>query len=305
MERTAGQVLGDWGRSLTLAHGHSEETRRAYETDVRLLLEHLGVDLEETPASRLDPLLTPRSLRTWLGSRVRSGRSRATIARNTASVRSFCLFLVDEGLIPTDPTAALQVSKGASALPTVLQLEAVESLLAKAKQEASGGDPVAVRDWAVFELLYSAALRVSELTGLDLTSVDLNARTLRVLGKGSKERVVPFGAPAGKALERWLGVRGELVGTETEALFLGKLGGRLNPRTVRARLERLSARAGVRSLSPHALRHSSATHLLEAGADLRFVQEYLGHSSLSTTQRYTHVDARRLTQTYLRAHPRA
>ena len=308
MERTVAQILEAWGQHLTLRLGHSVQTRRGYEADIRLLLEHLGIgdgDLDNVVSSELAPLLSHRSLRGWLAVRVQQGRSRATVARNAASVRSFCSYLLEQGLISDDPTSALRVSKGPSALPTVLQLEAVEALLDMAKREAEDGDPVAVRDWAVFELLYSAALRVSELTGLDLGSVDLSALRLRVLGKGGKERVVPFGVPAVKALEGWLVVRPALATKGGDALFLGKMGGRLNPRTVRDSLERASARAGVRSLSPHALRHSSATHLLEAGADLRFVQEYLGHSSLQTTQRYTHVDAQRLTQTYLRAHPRA
>ena len=165
---------------------------------------------------------------------------------------------------------------------------------------------MALRDWAVVELLYSGALRVQECASANLADLDLSSLHLRVTGKGNKERVVPFGRPAAIALQEWLTVREELAReTPNSALFLGVRGGRLDPRIIRGNLHRLAARAGVKDIAPHALRHSSATHLLEEGADLRFVQEYLGHSSLATTQRYTHVDSKRLREVYARAHPRA
>lgn len=322
----AAGLVQEWLESLRFVKGRSPETIRAYQSDVNAMLVSVasGVQPIDLPQAGLADAVTRRSLRTWLMQRVREGASRATVARNAASVRSFCAFLTDRGVLDADPTADLETAAPDSVLPAVLQVEAIGTLLAQARREATqlpsntnatgpntAMDPnakervVSVRDWAVFELMYAAALRVSELTGLDADDVDTEKMVVRVRGKGGKERVVPFGEPARVALEAWLGVRGGLESSPTPALFLGVRGGRLNPRTVRASLERLSGRAGVKRISPHSLRHSSATHLLEHGADLRFVQEYLGHSSLQTTQRYTHVDQQRLAATYLRAHPRA
>lgn len=314
-------VLARWHLETVARRGHSEETAKGYETDVRQLFVFLGMEREQqesTPASDLDRIITYRVLRSWLGQRVRDGKSRATVARNAASVRSLCAFLAAQGVLSADPSTALETASPDSVLPEVLQRDAVNELLDQAHREAEGGDlaaadenaakhhAVAVRDWAVLELLYSGAMRVSELTGLDINDVDLTELRARVLGKGNKERVVPFGRFAADAISKWLDVRDVLATERSEdALFLGARGARLDPRTVRASLDRLTGRAGVKRISPHGLRHSSATHMLENGADLRFVQEYLGHSSLRTTERYTHVDARRLAETYLRAHPRA
>lgn len=182
-----------------------------------------------------------------------------------------------------------------------------EGTTAGTRPQTKQGRVQAIRNYAIAELLYSSALRVSELVALDIADVDFASQHVRVLGKGNKQRVVPFGAPAARALRQWLAVRSSLQNERTPpgALFLGLKGGRIADRVVRADLHRLSARAGVKDISPHGMRHSAATHLLEEGADLRFVQEYLGHSSLQTTQKYTHVDSERLREVYLRAHPRA
>ncbi|MDD9206178.1 tyrosine-type recombinase/integrase, partial [Georgenia sp. 10Sc9-8] len=176
-----------------------------------------------------------------------------------------------------------------------------------ARARAEDRDPVRLRDWAALELLYATGVRVSELVGIDLGDLDLGERTVRVLGKGAKERVVPFGAPAARAVEAWSAHgRPALVGPRTgAALLLGARGGRLDPRTLRGVLHRLTAVAGVRDLAPHGLRHSAATHLLAGGSDLRTVQEVLGHASLGTTQRYTHITPERLRAAYSQAHPRA
>jgi integrase/recombinase XerC len=168
------------------------------------------------------------------------------------------------------------------------------------------GTPTAVRDRAIIELLYATGIRVSELCAIDMRDLDLERRTVRVTGKGDKQRVVPFGLPASRAVSDWLRIREELVASRSgQAVFLGARGGRIDPRTVRESVHRLTGQAGVTSISPHALRHSAATHVLEGGADLRAVQELLGHASLATTQRYTHVSVERLRTTFVQAHPRS
>lgn len=267
----------------------------------------------------LSLLLSPRLLKGWLAYRVGQGRSKATVARNAAALRAFTAFLVREGLLAADPALSLEVASVDSRLPQILHQEDMFLFLEWARQEAHGDawdkDPAgrasAIRNWVMVEILYSAALRVTELTSLDLKDVDLSSRTLRVTGKGNKQRIVPFGVPAATALRQWMEVRPILAAADKgalsneTALFLGVRGKRIDARVVRTQIHRLAARAGVKDMAPHGLRHSSATHLLEEGADLRFVQEYLGHSSVSTTQRYTHVDSARLRDIYERAHPRA
>ncbi len=316
-------VIGRWSERLLARRGQSQATARSYVSDVRQMLEFVGILVPDynNKLENLEPSqmvvqmresLVPRSLQAWLAYRIREGKSRATIARNAAAVRSFCEYACAQGILEKDPSVALETASADSRLPAVLTSQAVDALLERARteaEEASGNDKRhagAVRDWAVVELLYSGALRVAELVGLDTSDLNLRNLTVKVLGKGNRERVVPFGIPAATALNRWLEMR-DLLATDPseQAMFVGQRGRRVDPRVVRDHLNRLSARAGVKVVSPHALRHSSATHLLENGADLRFVQEYLGHQSLSTTQRYTHVDARRLSETYRRAHPRA
>ncbi len=348
----AAAVVEEWAEDLRLRRGYSSATVDAYVSDVTQLLEALAPQapaprtpvpqMQGNPSStsstqsagarvlRLDlaALLTSRALKSWLAERVEKGRSRATVGRNLAAMRSFTAHLVAAGILPADPAAGLSAPAPDSRLPQVLSVDGVGHLLERAKEEYEqaleglGGIPGkgqrltaaerkaagAARTWAVAELLYSGALRIGELTSLNLGAVDLQRLTVRVRGKGNKERIVPFGRPAVPALEAWLVSRPLLLppGREGEqALFLGQRGGRINPRVVRGELHRLAARAGVKDVAPHALRHSSATHLLEAGADLRFVQDYLGHTSLATTERYTHVDASRLAAVYNRAHPRA
>ena len=186
----------------------------------------------------------------------------------------------------------------------MLSAKSAERLLEYAKVAADSA--LQVRDWAALELTYAAGLRVAEVVSLDVRGIDLERRTMRVIGKGNKERVVPFGRPAAEAVEAWLARRPELASESSgDALFLGARGGRVDPRTLRESLHRLTAQAGVKDVAPHGLRHSAATHLLEGGSDLRTVQEILGHSSLQTTQRYTHVTPERLRAAFTQAHPRA
>lgn len=280
-------------------------TVRAYRADLTDLARSCGeldvadVDLE--------------TLREWLWTATKRGDARATIARRTASARGFFDWAVESGLRDADPSLRLVAPKRGRSLPHVATAGAMSTLLDEAGAAADEGDPLALRDAAILELLYGAALRVSELCGLDPDAVDHDRRTVRVLGKGSKERIVPFGAPAGRALDAYL-VRGRptllarAAGAvpHSAALFLGARGGRIGPRAVYDIVARTVGPAvGAGAVGPHALRHSAATHLIDGGADLRAVQEMLGHASLGTTQIYTHVSAEKLTASYRLAHPRA
>lgn len=279
----------------------SPATVRAYRSDLRDLENALG----DRPVGDVDL----EALRDWVWQATRRGDARATIARRTAAVRGFFAWLVEERALPLDPSLRLVAPKRGRTLPKVATAPTMVDVLDAAGTRAEGGEPVAVRDLAALELLYAAALRVAELCGADVDDLDLARGTLRVLGKGSKERVVPFGAPAARALERYLrGARPALVarGTGTPALFVGVRGGRLGTRAAYDLVSRAVAPAlGAATVGPHALRHSAATHLLDGGADLRTVQAMLGHASLGTTQIYTHVSVEKLTAAYRLAHPRA
>lgn len=296
-------MLADFDRHLGAERGRSDHTRRAYLADVRALLdfaaEHGGVD--DVAALRL------ADLRSWLGQQSREGAARSTIARRAAAARTFLRWATRTGRIPADPSLRLVAPRRNTALPGVLRAGEAAELLDVAAVAADDDDPVHVRNRAVLELLYASGIRVGELVALDLDDIDLRADVVRVLGKGAKERTVPFGVPARRAVEDWLGRRGELVtATSGAALFLGRRGRRVDPRQVREVVHGLLAHVpSAPDLGPHGLRHSAATHLLEGGADLRMVQELLGHASLATTQIYTHVSADRLRRSYEQAHPRA
>ena len=279
--------------------GLSANTVMAYTRDVADLLAFVyGPDAERGDGGEF----TLAALRAWLGTGTTAART--TIARRAASARSFSTWAARTGLIPADAAGRLASPKAAATLPTVLSAKSAERLMEYAK--ASAESAIQVRDWAALELTYAGGLRVAEVVSLDVRSLDLERRTVRVIGKGNKERVVPFGRPAAEAIEAWLARRPEIATAASgDALFLGARGGRVDPRTLRESLHRLTAQAGVKDLAPHGLRHSAATHLLEGGSDLRTVQEILGHSSLQTTQRYTHVTPERLRAAFTQAHPRA
>jgi integrase/recombinase XerC len=245
------------------------------------------------------------ALRSWLAQGRTRGHSRATTARHAASARSFTAYLRRAGLLPEDVGLRLVSPKAHRTLPDVL---APDQARAAVESTAGADEPAGLRDAVVLELLYASGIRVSELVGLDVDDVDRGRRLLRVLGKGRKERSVPFGAPAAAALERWLSGGRPLLATPTSgpALLLGVRGGRLDPREARRVVHAAVAAApGVPDVGPHGLRHSAATHVLEGGADLRSVQELLGHASLATTQIYTHVTVERLRAVHAQAHPRA
>lgn len=309
------EAVEDFAEYQRLVLGRAEATIRAYRNDLLDLAE-----LSPTFAQLNLPLL-----RTWLGAAVEKGMSRSTIARRTAAVRAFCRWAVDQGHLESDVSVRLKTPKIHRVLPKVLSTDQAQELVEGghlsgavpegAEERDRPETPEGLRNRAMVELLYATGIRVSELCGLDVPRVDMRGRMVRVLGKGNKERIVPFGEPAHAALNRWLEegrpelarkhTRAEWGGKDAEALFLGSRGGRINPRQVRRIVEVAARGIGAEGLTPHGLRHSAATHLLEGGADLREVQELLGHSSMQTTQIYTHVSTQRLKKVYNQAHPRA
>ncbi len=250
-----------------------------------------------------------RALRAWLGSLAVAGAEKTSLARRSAAVRGCFAWAHAQGALPVDPALALKSPRPAKRLPeTLSQGETAEMLRSVIAMAAEDDSARGARDVAILEVLYASGIRVSELCGLDLNSLDDARQALRVVGKGDKERVVPIGIPARKALDRWLDRRPELVTPRSHAaLFLGeRLGDRIDPRMVRRIVHRaVELVDGAPNIGPHGLRHAMATHLLEGGADLRSVQELLGHSSLATTQIYTHVSGDRLRAAFLQAHPRA
>ena len=287
-----------------LVHERSEHTLRAYRGDL--------VDLTSFVTERgltrwTDVSLT--DLRGWLGRMHRAGAASATLQRRTAAVRVFYRWLVTESLVDVDVAAALASPKVSRALPPDLSQAHLDIMFRAAVDRAGDPDagPLGLRDVALLEVLYGAGVRVAEVCGLDIDDIDQDRGTVRVLGKGNKERTVPIGRPALDATDRWLAVRSRVASDASgPAVFLGARGGRINQRVVRRVVhERLEAVPDAPQLGPHGLRHAMATHLLEGGADLRSVQEMLGHTSLATTQIYTHVSSERLRAAFRQAHPRA
>jgi integrase/recombinase XerC len=297
------KALRGFSRYLSSERGRSEHTVRAYEGDVAQLLTYAlaggvrtldGIDLAV--------------LRGWLGELSGAGLARSTLARRAATARSFTGWALREELITADPALRLRAPKREKTLPSVLRAGQIGDLFAALADGAVDGGPVAIRDRALVELLYATGIRVGELTGLDIDDLNADRRTLTVIGKGNKERTVPYGQPAAEAVDDWLRRgRPALAVTDTgPALFLGRRGRRVDQRQVRSVVAGLFEALGdTGATGPHALRHSAATHLLDGGADLRAVQEILGHSSLATTQLYTHVSVDRLRASYQQAHPRA
>ena len=323
-QRDAG-LLDAFASHLAIQRGLSEHTVRAYCGDVLTLLALLPHGPDGTDPADLSALSLP-VLRQWLARESGRGLARATLARRVAAVRCFTAWAQRTDRITTDPGQRLLSPRPDATVPQVLSAAEAAAVMDAARDRIAAAEDVlaasrATRDWAVLELLYATGVRVSELVGTDVADLNLGDRLLRVLGKGDKERMVPFGRPASNAVEQWLAVRQHLVaetgqtdpgqtgpgkpGKNSGALFLGNRGGRLGARQVRDLVHRTTALAGVRDLAPHGLRHSTATHLLDGGSDLRSVQEVLGHASLSTTQRYTHVSTERLRSAFAQAHPRA
>jgi integrase/recombinase XerC len=296
-------VLADYERHLVSERDLALHTVRAYLSDVAGLLDHaarLGID----DVAALDL----RTLRSWLARQQVTGHSRTTLARRATAVRVFTAWLARTGRIPVDVGATLRSPKPHQALPPVLRQDEARELIDAASRLADDGSPIGMRDVAMLELLYATGVRVGELVGLDVDDVDRSRNVVRVFGKGRKERTVPFGNPAAAAVDTWLrlGRPSLAVPGAGAALFVGTRGRRIDQRAVRTLVHRRIADVeGAPDIGPHGLRHTAATHLLEGGADLRSVQELLGHASLATTQLYTHVSTDRLRQAYRQAHPRA
>ncbi|BCL16238.1 tyrosine recombinase XerC [Micromonospora sagamiensis] len=305
-------AVDEFARHLAQVRDRSPHTVRAYVADLVSLLDHTVRMGGRVPA---DVDLTV--LRSWLAKQRTMGAARSSLARRAASARTFSAWAHRSGLLPSDVAATLASPRAQRELPTVLRVDEATALLDAARTRSdptpagtdTGGNDEAVllRDRALLELLYATGVRISEACGLDTGDVDHGRRLIRVLGKGSRERSVPYGLPAQRAVDEWLR-RGRPVLARPgcgDALLLGARGGRLHPTTARRIVTGHADAAGLPHTSPHDLRHSAATHLLEGGADLRAVQELLGHSSLASTQIYTHVSVERLRAAYRQAHPRA
>ena len=298
------KIRDDFAFHLERERNLSVHTIRAYLGDLDSLIEHLAT-LKVSDLSELS--LT--HIRSWLANQQVKGGARTTLSRRAVSVRLFTKWAVKNKYLAKDVAATLATPKGHRTLPEVLEIAdaktAMDSLATRAAEEET---PISLRDVAMVELLYATGARVAELCGLDLSDIDYDRQTIRVLGKGNKERTIPLGNPAMKALNAWLkDGRDSVKNSQSEnAVFLGARGKRIDQRTVRTVVyNALEAIEGIERMGPHALRHSAATHLLEGGADLRTVQEILGHASLATTQIYTHVSTERLQKAFKQAHPRA
>jgi integrase/recombinase XerC len=288
---------------VELELGRSANTSKAYRKD----LDNLFLFAQSRGCQELQDIGIVE-LRGWLASQRVAGLSSATIARRATAIRMFFAWATHTKLIKEDPASALVIPKVSKKLPHILQQNQAEHVMERAALRADDNSPTHIRDQAMLELLYATGIRVGELVGLDIHDLDPSRRTIRVLGKGSKERVVPYGAIAEKTVENYLDISRPALANDSSgaALFLGSRGKRIDQRVVRTMVhEVLSSLEGVPDLGPHGLRHSAATHLIEGGADIRAVQEILGHSSLATTQLYTHVSMDRLRAVFEQAHPRA
>jgi len=289
---------------LALNRSVSSHTVRAYESDMTQFLAHVATAARIKTADLTPAALDRFAIRSFLATVNAKGQSRGTAARKLAAIRTFLRYLRREEAISADPGALVRTPKREVRMPVHLSEEEMKRLL----EAPDSDDPLGRRDKAIVELFYASGLRLSELAGLDLDDLNLSRKMTRVLGKGGKERLVPFNSTAAAALRAYLKDRDKLLGDSRpshDALFVNYRGGRLTVRSI-DRLVRRYAMASTRpEVSPHALRHSFATHLLQRGADLRAIQELLGHSRLSTTQRYTHLDAAQLRDVYKKSHPRA
>ena len=292
----------EFADQLQAGRGYSANTVKAYLADIQDFQSYLTRNkLEQFSSITLD------SLRDWLFELNERGLTKATMARKSAAIRSFTAWLHRTGVIDSDPGLRLRTPKATRSLPKVVSRESLSQIFSTLDALATDDNPAAIRDRLVFELLYATGARVSEIAGLNLDDLDYSRNLLRVIGKGNKQRMVPFGQPAREALDQWLKTgRPQMVSEASrEALLLNFKGGRVGVRQIYALVAGHLANTSTGVAGPHSLRHSAATHLLDGGADLRAVQELLGHASLGTTQIYTHVSIERLKQGYATAHPRA
>lgn len=295
-------------KHLSLERNFSPQTVRAYAADLSRFCEFWEKEFANEPAAKAElRQIDTLAIRAHVAALHRAKLSHRSMARHLSTLRSFFAWACREAYLDRNPASAIPSPRVPKTLPRALSFPDTSRLLETGGEDA----PFPARDRAIFEFLYATGLRVSELAGVDLDDLDLSQRLVRVLGKGRKERIVPYGEPAEEALRQYLPLRSALrarAGSDRqeEPLFVNHRGGRLTPRSVARLLKRRLREAGLPAgISPHALRHTFATHLLSAGADLRSIQELLGHASLSTTQKYTHVDAARLLEVYRKAHPKA
>lgn len=295
-------LLEEFAADLAVGKGFSPNTVKAYTSDVSDLASFME-SKNQNEISDLDLEL----VRDWLWRVSEKGLSKTTLARKSASVRAFTAWLYKNGNLDSDPGLKLRSPKASRTLPKVVSREAMSGIFEKLEPSATPDNPAAIQDLLMVELLYGSGIRVSELVGLNLEDIDYGRKILRVTGKGNKQRMVPYSDPAGDALATWIRVGRPQFENEVSqsALLINSRGKRVGVRQVYALVASLLSDTAVGQAGPHALRHSAATHLLDGGADLRAVQELLGHSSLATTQIYTHVSVDRLKQGYLKAHPRA
>jgi len=296
------RALADFKVYLVTVRGYSPNTVKAYVTDIEDF-----ISSRNSAEIQTGEPITLFDLRDWLFSLTERGLTMSSIARKSAAIRSFTAWLEKTGQTKTDPGMRLRSPKANKTLPKVVSRASLQHVFEVLEARAQQDDPVALRDLATVELLYASGARVSEIAGLDLEDVDYSRNLLRVTGKGSKQRMVPFGQPAAEALNRWIRFGRPILETETSrnSLLLNHRGGRIGVRQIYSLVAGLLSDTSTGAAGPHSLRHSAATHLLDGGADLRAVQELLGHASLGTTQIYTHVSIERLKAGYQNAHPRA
>lgn len=290
------QRIDEFIRHLETERRLSPQTCKHYRRDLEGLARYCAK--QELPRWRD---LDEGHMRAFSAAHYRRGMSPSSIRRQLSAARTFFRYLLRERHITKNPLTSVSAPKGKKRLPANLDADRMARLL-----DIPGDEPLVRRDRAILELLYSSGLRLSELTGLDVTDVDRGARTVHVTGKGGKDRVVPIGRYALEALEAWYAVRGQLASADEQALFVSQRGSRIHSRSVQARVKHWAKRQGIDArVYPHLFRHSFATHMLESSHDLRGVQELLGHANISTTQVYTHLDFQHLAQIYDQTHPRA
>ena len=302
MSKELKQAANEFADYLQAARGFSVNTVKAYETDVLDLAAYLSkLEVNQVAQIELD------QVRDWLFAADQSGLAKSTLARKSAAIRSFSAWLKKNELVDVDFAQRLKSPKSTRSLPKVVSRETLAEIFQTLSSNANVENPNAMRDLLAIEILYASGCRVSELVGLNLEDVDYARNILRVMGKGSKQRMVPFGVPAREALDAWVrhGRSQFLNDKSGQALLINSRGQRMGVRQVYALVASLTDGTPTGATGPHALRHSAATHLLDGGADLRAVQELLGHASLGTTQIYTHVSVERLRDGYEKAHPRA
>lgn len=302
MPTSFASAIAGFESHLDAGRGYSANTVKGYLADVTDFSEFLAKqNFDDVDSINLDVL------RDWLWNASEAGLTKATLARKSAAIKSFCAWAYKNELIAEDPSLRLRSPKAARTLPKVVSRESLQIIFDRLIAQATEDNPQAVRDLVAVELLYASGARVSELVGLDLDDIDYSRNIMRVMGKGSKERMIPFGQPARAALDTWIRIaRPKLVSEKSgQALLLNSRGQRIGVRQVYGLVAKLLEATPTGVAGPHSLRHSAATHLLDGGADLRAVQELLGHASLGTTQIYTHVSIERLREGYKNAHPRA